>query len=261
MSGGKPGVEREESAFHGEAHAHHAGQHRKRIVEAAVRHQRSHSGAEVRHQQVAGDRVKHRHSEEEHAAAHQTHHQVADSGDNGLPAVLCHDDAAGGNGVDFNEHIAGEHVVGVAQCEERCSQQVHHNVVEILLLRQDILLQILSAAEQRKEHDQAEHRAQQRLDGTAAQFVAPGSREGAHGIAETLTPHSSAGKHGGVQPRAHQQHRKRRGTRLFPFMDQGGHDPAEQGKEHAEEREVFVKSPHASVLAFLRLHHDLVDVQ
>ena len=86
----------------------------------------------------------------------EPHHQIAQRGPDGLAAVLHRDDGTGGDGVDLDEYVGREDIVGVDERQQRAQYQVDHDAEEIPAFRRDVLLGGTDVPQQGQEHGGAE---------------------------------------------------------------------------------------------------------
>ena len=191
----QPQVEGKHGAFDTKASYDQTDGYRQCQMVATGSRQLRHCFCQGGHQQIAGDAVEKGQADQKQARSQQAHKEVADRGDQIGPVVLGHDQGAGGDGADLNEHVAGKHVVGVSQRQQRRRQQIHHDEVKPLFFRQDVMKQVPPSAHQRHGQHHTEYRAQQSLQRPAFDGVSIGSHEPAHGIGEAQIAQVGIGQH------------------------------------------------------------------
>ena len=239
-------MEGEHGAFDAQPGDHQPGAHRQGDPVFSRLRQPGHRLGHGGHQQVAGDGGEDGQTDEKQPGAHQAHEEIPDGGDEVGSVVLGHDQGAGGDGADLNEDIAGKGVVGIHQGQQGGVGQVDHDEIEPLLLRQHVVKQVPGPAHQGKEQHPREHGAQQGLEGAAADGVAQGDGEAAHGVTEAQAalhhiPQGQGGQHGDG-PGDGQGHAVGRPA----AAEGGGQDAGHQSQEDAEEGEILDKRPHQS---------------
>ena len=130
--------------------------------------------------------VEHHDAEQEQAAAQQAEDHIAHGGQCRAAELPDHQQPAGGQRADLDEHIARENVVRERQRQQRREHEVTQDVIEVLLRRLQIVRELLFAAEDAQEHHGRERRAVERLEPPEAQLVAPRVRIMSHEIGHGL---------------------------------------------------------------------------
>ena len=235
----KPGAERPERAFQRQAHGKEADRHRQRKHVIAGGRQFPDLLPHRFHQQVAGDMVQDDNADQEQSGAQQAHDQVADRRRQRHAApVPDHDQRAGCQRIDFNEHIRRKDVVGEYQRQQGGHQQAGHAAVQLDLVRFRILQDMRSPARQDQDHHDRESRRDERLQRADPDFIAPGSRKMAHQVPVAF-PGPDAGyrgcrRHGGDCRR--QSQRQRHGG---PGLQRGAGHAAGQAEHNRRKRKIL----------------------
>ena len=240
----QPAVEGEQGALDGQAQHHQTHQHGQGLVVQAAHKQAVDALAQLGHEQMAGNGIQQRQADQEQTAAQQAHHQVAHGGHQSLVVVLGHNDGAGGDGVDLDEHVAGEDVVGVQHAQQAGQQHIHHHEVQVLFAGQDVLKNILQTAQQAAGHHDAEHQRQPRFQRAGPQLVAPGRGKLAHGVHKVGILAGSRVQQPGAGSADHGQNGDRDAHCPFAAVQDAGGDTRQHCQENAQKRQIFVKRPH-----------------
>ncbi|MPM77283.1 hypothetical protein SDC9_124285 [bioreactor metagenome] len=198
------------------------------------------------HQQVPRDAVEQRQSDQKQSGPQQTHEQVANRCDEIWSRVLGHHQGTGRDGCDLNEHVSGEHVVGVNQRQKSRQQQVRHDKVQSLLLRQNIMEQAMAAAQQRQPHHNGKRRCQQRLQGPRLDGVSIRRGKPPHGVHKAHVAGVDIVQQHRRQRGSHRRHGQRQHIGPPPIPNYRGQHAAENGGKHAEKGEVFIERAHQS---------------
>ena len=130
------------------------------------------------------DCIQKRDGEKKKTAAQQTENQITQSGYSGLRRILRHDESAGCNGIQLQEHISGKQVVGKDESKHTGQKKIQHDEIKISLLPGDFLAQIARSTQYGTQHNKAEYSRHQRFKGAGAQFVSPRCAEASQRIAE-----------------------------------------------------------------------------
>ena len=135
-------------------------------------------------QQMTGDVIKDGHAKKKETRADEAENHIPHGGQGGAADLTDHQNAAGGQGTDLNEHIAGENIVGIAEHQQGGLDQVHHHKVELTFAFLQIQLQPdLGTLHAKKEHH-GEHKGEEAFQQSQANFVAPGVGEMAHDVGD-----------------------------------------------------------------------------
>ena len=242
----QPQVEGEHGALDAQSRHQQPYSHRQRERVALREPQLRHCLRQRGHQQIAGDAVQNGQPDQEQPGPHQAHEQVPDGGDQIGAVVLGHHQRAGRDGAGLDEHIPGEHVVGVGQCQQGRLQHVHHDKVKLLLLRQDVLKQVPPPARQSKGHHQGEHGGQQCLKRPAVDGVAVRRQKSPHGVGEAHSLCIGVFQYPAVQQRGCSAHSDGDPVADPPAADGRGHDGRQDSQKNRKEGKVLHKRPHQS---------------
>ena len=182
-----PIVEGEKAALDGQTHGNQADGGAQGNVVLAAFIEGGHAVMEAGQQQMTGDVIQDGYTQQEQTGANQAENHIAHGGQGGSAQLTNHQQAASGQRADFNEHIAGENIVGVAQHQQGGLNQVSHDEVEMTLVFGQIQLEANLAAHEAQEHHQGKDGRKQALQNAHADFVAPGVGEVSHDISDRLT--------------------------------------------------------------------------
>ena len=236
-----PEMEGKQAALDGDAHGHEADRRRDGRDEQVAGPEGGDRQAQVRHQELSGDVVQQHQAQQEHAGAHQGEDHVADGGQGGPAPLPDHQQPAGGQGADLNKHIAGENVVGVDQHQQGRLHQIRHDVIEVALVRLQVLPEMLPAAQQAQEQHRRKGHGEQGLQDADAQLVAPGVGIVAHQVVHVLPQREDIRKQDGGA-HAHQAGEDQTQPPRRPARQGAGDHRAQQRRHDGEQGEIHGKT-------------------
>ena len=158
-----PVVEGEQAAFDGQAHGDQADGGAEGDLVSPGPGQLRHGLMEAGQQQMAGDVIQDGHTQQEQAGADQAENHVPHRSQGGSADLADHQNAAGGQGADLNEYIAGENIVGIHQHQQSGLNQVRHDIVKLALAGLQILRQLDFGTHHAQEHHQREDEGEETL--------------------------------------------------------------------------------------------------
>ena len=133
-------------------------------------------------QKVACHAVQHGDAHQKHPGSDQIKDHIAGSGNQRLARVPDHQKAAGGQRTDFNKHISGEYIIGIAQGKHGHLGKIHKNIVEMLLIEAHICGDSVFAGCNGAEHHYTEQQGKEGFQQSCGNFVSPGRGEMPHAI-------------------------------------------------------------------------------
>ena len=175
-------MERKQRRLDGDTDTEQSHSHRERFGVGLIFHDLNDRLMHRLHQKMPGDPVEDRQGDQHKTGTEKGHDHILRGRQQVSAPPADHDQPASRDGVDLDEHVAGEHVVGVDQRQQRAQQQVHHDIVQILFLLRDIHLGKAVSADQREKHDKAEKCGCQRLQDADPDLVSERRGERSHAV-------------------------------------------------------------------------------
>ena len=179
-------MEREKRALDAQPYTHQGHGDDQRDLVFPCHNEQANRFFDIAHQKMASQVIHDTEAKEQKSGTQQAHNHVADGRLDGATHLADHNQAAGGDGVDFHEDVSRKHIVCVDQCQQGAKQKIYEDIIQIMFAFHHLAVKLVRTARHGKIHDNAEEESHARFQHARPDFVAPGGGEMSHPVDERL---------------------------------------------------------------------------